>query len=247
MVHLARNLTAWSPLGFRNGSNGLASGNDLNEATLHAVYELLERNSLEHLNDSLDGRINIDPATVDLPECAGLIERIHDSDAILEIAAVPNRWGIPCFVAYVWSYDFPVFAVGSGAHSSVGVALTRAITESVQSRLTAITGSRDDLPPVYGHVQRSVVRPPGVPSDLASFGDAIAAMEIAEFADVGSEVRWISRKIQDFTGVEPIMVDLSTSPDFAVAKVVAPGLRFAGRHVVPRPRYETAAAGGGAS
>ncbi len=237
MVHMARNLTpGWSPLGMRNGSNGLASGNDLNEATLHAIYELLERNSLEHLTRSIDGRININPASVDEPGCAELIEKIHDTDAIFEIAMVPNRWGIPCFVAYVWSYDFPVFSVGSGAHSSVGVALSRAITESVQSRLTAISGSRDDLPPMYAHVQRRSGERPAVPRELTPFGEVVA-VRAPEFKDIGAEVSWISRKIEALTGVEPIMVDLSTSEDFAIAKVVAPGLRFADRHVVPRPRY----------
>ncbi|ONF67861.1 YcaO-like family protein [Amycolatopsis keratiniphila] len=238
MVHMARNLTSdWSPLGMRNGSNGLASGNNVPEATLHAVYEVLERNSLRHLTTSLDGRVNIDPASVEDPACAELIDKILDADAVFEIAMVPNRWGIACFVAYVWSHDFPVFSVGSGAHASVGVALSRAITESVQSRLTAISGTRDDLAPMYAHVQRRSGELPPVPRDLASFAEISSEGGGPEFDDVEAELAWISRRIQDFTGVEPIAVNLSTSEDFAVVKVVAPGLRFADRHVVPRPRY----------
>ncbi|MFE0508564.1 YcaO-like family protein [Streptomyces sp. NPDC058964] len=237
MIHMARNLTpGWSPLGMRNGSNGLASGNDLAEATLHAIYEVLERNSLEHLTKSVEGRITVDPATVDEPTCAELIDRIRATDAVFEITMVPNRWGLPCFVAYVWSYDFPVFSVGTGAHSSVGVALSRAITEAVQSRLTAIAGSRDDLAPMYAHVQRGTGLKPVGPPELVPFAD-VADRGHVEFDDVTEEVSWISRRIEEHTGVEPILVDLSTADDFAVVKVVAPGLRFADRHVVPRPRY----------
>jgi ribosomal protein S12 methylthiotransferase accessory factor len=237
LVHLARNtIFKWSPLGMRTGSNGLASGNDISEATLHAIYELLERDSLGRLTPSLHGRINIDPLSVNEPSCAQLIERIRATDSVFEISMVPNRWGIPCFVAYLWSYDFPVFSIGSGVHSSVGVALSRAITESAQSRLTAISGSRDDLAPLSGRVWRGSGQKPSGPPELASYQD-IVALDIPKFEDIAAEASWISRRISDITGVEPIMVDLSTSDDFAVVKVVAPGVRSAERHVVPRPWY----------
>ena len=84
--------------------------------------------------------------------------------------------------------------------------------------------------------ERSGQRPTS-PSDLVRFADATATIEAAEFADIAAETLWIGRKIEEVTKVEPIVVDLSTSADFAVVKVVAPGLRFADRHAVPRPRY----------
>jgi len=79
-----------------------------------------------------------------------------------------------------------------------------------------------------------------VPTELVPFADTVAAIEKTEFTDLAAEVLWISRKIQQFTGVEPIAVDLSTSADFSVVKIIAPGLRFANRHVAPRPRYAAA-------
>ncbi|MFJ3229024.1 YcaO-like family protein [Streptomyces sp. NPDC086783] len=54
---------------------------------------------------------------------------------------LPDRWGIPCFAAFVWSEDFALLTAGSGAHSSASVALSRDNTEAVQSRLTLINGS----------------------------------------------------------------------------------------------------------
>jgi ribosomal protein S12 methylthiotransferase accessory factor len=232
-VRISRNpARGWSPLGLRDGSNGLASGNDIHEATLHAVYELLER-------DCLAGpvaRVNLDPATVDEPDCAALIERIRATDCLFEIAMVPNRWGLPCFVAYLWSHDHPVFSIGSGMHSSVGVALSRAITEAAQSRLTAISGGRDDLVPLSARVWRDSGRKPSGPPELASYRDIVAS-DIPAFEEVDAEVSWIARRVAGATGVEPIVVDLSTSDDFAVVRVVAPGLRGPDGPVVPRPRY----------
>jgi ribosomal protein S12 methylthiotransferase accessory factor len=236
-VHLSRNAAlGWSPLGIRNGSNGLASGNDIHEATLHALYELLERDSLGILTPAPTGRIDLDPATVSDPNCAELIEKICAADCLFEITMVPNRWGIPCFLAYLWSYDHPVFSIGSGVHSSVDVALSRAITEAAQSRLTAISGSRDDLAPLSTRVWQGSGRKPSGPPEVASYQD-IVATDIPTFADVAAEVSWIARRVADVTEVEPIMVDLSTSDDFAVCKVVAPGLRMPNTHAIPRPQY----------
>jgi ribosomal protein S12 methylthiotransferase accessory factor len=237
VVHLTRNpATEWSPLGLRNGSNGLASGNDLHEATLHALYELLERDSLGRLTPAPAGRIDLDPATVHEPDCAELIEKIRAADCLFEISMVPNRWAMPCFVAYLWSVDHPVFSIGSGVHSSVGVALSRAITEAAQSRLTAISGSRDDLTPLPTRVWQDAGRKPDGPPHLASYRDIVAS-DIPRFDDVAAEVSWIAGRVAAVTGVEPIRVDLSSSDDFAVCKVVAAGLRIPDDFVVPRPRY----------
>jgi ribosomal protein S12 methylthiotransferase accessory factor len=226
-------LTEWQPRVLRVSSNGLASGNSADEATLHAAYEAVERDVLRSLTDPTC-RATIDTATVDDPVCRELIDRVNAGDVFLEVFSVTSRLPVPCFAAFVWSEDVPVLSGGSGAHSSVGVAMSRAITEAVQSRLTAISGVRDDLAAVYTYVHRGSTRKPTRHPNPVDFRDATAGLG-REFADVRDEVEWLSGAITGATGAEPLRVELSTMAEFSVAKVVCPGLYSRARHNLPWP------------
>ena len=121
----------WRPRGILRSSNGLASGNSLAEAALHALYEVIERDALAGDQARSPG-IPVDPGSVSDAGCAELVDRIRQAGAYLEIRLMPSRFGVPCFSCRIWSWDFPMFADGSGAHSSAAVALSRAITGAAQ-------------------------------------------------------------------------------------------------------------------
>jgi ribosomal protein S12 methylthiotransferase accessory factor len=222
-------------------SNGLASGNTHAEALTHALYEVIERDCTSTVGDTpLAQRVHIAPSTVDDSDCRELVERIERAKAWLEIVYVPNRWSLPCFVAYVWHEDLPVcLGTGSGAHSDPSVALSRAITEAAQSRLTFISGTRDDLEPrVYQRSGSSFVRP-------VTSGKRVAWKEVADrynlsFATDDAEATWLARNVASLSGCEPMVADLSVCDEIAVVKVVCPGLRFTGRHDIPRLEAEAA-------
>ncbi|MFJ3623877.1 YcaO-like family protein [Streptomyces iakyrus] len=234
--------TAWEPRGLRVASNGLASGNSMAEASLHALYEVMERDALSGLSARPgDARRNLRIETIDDPVVTPLIERIRASNVFLDVALVPNRWDVPCFAAFVWSEDFALLTAGSGAHSSSSVALSRAVTEAVQSRLTLINGSRDDLTANYAHVLRGATRKPARDPRAGDYEAAVASYRHA-FGDVEEELRWACRAVTDLTGHEPLAVDLSSCADFAVVKILCPGLRNSTRHVIPRPDYTTSSA-----
>lgn len=154
-----------------------------------------------------------------------LVDRIGHAGAHLEARLVPSRFGVPCFSCRVWSADFPVFAEGSGAHSSAAVALSRAITEAAQSRAGAIAGSRDDLASVHHVMRAGVVAEPPQPTGQVRWSD-LELPATPEFDVIDDELSWLSRAVAARTSVEPILVNLSTRAEFAVARVVAPGLRF---------------------
>ncbi|GAB2792377.1 YcaO-like family protein [Amycolatopsis magusensis] len=226
--------THWRPPGLYVESNGLASGNSTSEALLHALYEVIERDAVSAVAfDSGEGRLDIRAATIDDDVCAVLIERIRAADVHVKIDAIPNRWGLPTFLCFVWSEDFPVFSAGSGTHSSPGVALSRAITEAVQSRLTAISGTRDDLPGIYPHIRAGAVAEVFTAEARHAWGDL--QWSNPQFADVSSEADSVAQLVAATTGTEPIVVDLSTSADFAVVKVVCPGLTNTTHRKFPRP------------
>jgi ribosomal protein S12 methylthiotransferase accessory factor len=227
--------TSWRPPGLRPSTNGLASGNTYYEALVHAMYELIERDiSVQVAAKSCRQREYIDPATVRGGAAADLLQRISDAGVWVEIIHEPNPWEVPYFGCYVWSDDLPVLAAGAGVHSDPDVALSRAISEAVQSRLTIIAGTRDDIDPaVYTQSQGQAARPT-VASDLSTMAE-VYDRYTADFQSFAEEADWLARKLTARgRGVEPKVCVIADEEAFAVVKVVAPGLEFLGQHSLPR-------------
>lgn len=140
---------------FAFSHNGLASGNHPVEATLHALYEVIERDSLARLGSGAGHRVHLERCDVIAldarlpPEIGQLAEQIRRADLSLVLLRVPSATAIHTMMAVV--IDPAAFSgasmvnVGTGAHLSPVVAAIRAITEAAQSRLTFIHGSREDL------------------------------------------------------------------------------------------------------
>ncbi|MEU3765294.1 YcaO-like family protein [Amycolatopsis keratiniphila] len=222
----------WLPPGLLWSSNGLASGNSRQEASLHALYEVVERDAVSQESSSIPSDL-LDPASVDDRTCADLIDKVQSAGAALTISRVPSRFGIPCFGAKVWDADFPVACLGWGAHLDPYVAISRAVTEAVQSRLTAIAGSRDDLPPIYQQVRAGSGEVTKSAGPLAQLSDLLPDGPGA-FHDVTSELAWVCERIQHGGGAEPLLVDLTTAAEFAVVKVILPGANLDIERVHPR-------------
>jgi ribosomal protein S12 methylthiotransferase accessory factor len=210
---------SWKPAGLWPSSNGLASGNCLPEAALHALYEVIERDAISQ--QSIQNATYVDLDSIENTACAEMVQRILGAGATLLLSRLPNRFGVPCFGAEVWSPDFPVTTLGWGAHLAADVAVSRAITEAAQSRLTAITGSRDDLPPVYNYAKHGPNEPPTPPSELVPWAECAAAVH-EPFADLTEELTWLCGTVHTGLGTEPLLVDLSTREDFSVVKVIVP-------------------------
>ena len=143
-------------------SNGLASGNTPDEAIAHGLLEVIERDCIADFKAMAETarrkrRINPEHVANADPALATLLERIHRADVNLEIWDITNDLSVPTFMAQVFELGSPSNGMlgapvpkpsaGYGCHLDPITALIRAITEAVQSRLTSIAGSRDDLPP----------------------------------------------------------------------------------------------------
>lgn len=221
IVTVPRDQQTWSPPGLSWSTNGLASGNSEEEACLHALYEVIERDAVTRRISGMPVEY-IEPASITDPGCAELIERITDAGATLRITRVPSQFDVPCFGATVWSPEFPVICLGWGAHLDAGVAVSRAVTEAVQSRLTVIAGSRDDIPPIYNIVRVSTEEPPPADGTVIPWSEA-ENVGPGSFDDLDEELAWVCAKTTEVNGVEPLCVDLSTTEEIAVVKVLAPG------------------------
>ena len=230
----------WRKFLLSQSSNGLASGNTTAEAVIHALYEVIERDcTSEVAHVPVRRRRYLDPDSVDDEHCAELIELIRRTGAWLEIVYVPNRWELPCFVSYLWHEDLAAcLATGSGVHSDPAVALSRAVTEAAQSRLTFISATRDDLDPSVYRLSSSASGRPSTPENRLSWKELVAGRFDRQFASDEAEARWLAEQVAESSGCEPLVVDLAQRPEFAVTKVLCPGMRFEGRHDIPRLEAE---------
>lgn len=126
---------AAEPALFGWSTNGLASGNTLQEATLHGLLEVLERDTI-----ALDAARS-EAAAVACdglpPALAQRAARWAEDGVQLELRWLPNAVGLPCFEATLHEPGHPVTprARGWGLHLDREVALVRAVSEAAQSRL----------------------------------------------------------------------------------------------------------------
>lgn len=219
---------------FHVTSNGLACGNTLAEAELHALLETVERHALHE--DYADGgrdRTLVDPATVTDPYCRNLIDTFLGAGMWLEIAWVGNVFGLPVCAAYIWSEDYPIIFAGSGCHFRPGIALSRALTEAAQSRLTCIAGTRDDLDSHENAFAASPERP--ALAELPVRAWPVAHPLEPEDKDLAGHLGSIAFTVGAVTGYEPVTFTLHDSPAYAAVKVVAPGLEMRITRSIPRP------------
>ncbi|WP_046004054.1 YcaO-like family protein [Pseudoalteromonas rubra] len=142
---------------FLKGTNGLASGNHIAEAILHGMYEVIERDALtmwELAGEQRQALDMIELSQVPYPDVQSLLERLQANGVIAALWHVTSDIGIPTFTCQL--IDDPGSALnravpsasGHGCHLDIEIAMKRAINEAIQSRVTLISGSRDDMFPV---------------------------------------------------------------------------------------------------
>ena len=130
-------------------TNGLASGNSLDEATLHGLLEVLERDALA-MNRGRNASVRVD--NDELPEAFRTWAAQWDRLGVeLVVRHLPNDFDLPCFEAHLHEAASPDvnLARGSGLHLDRDIALARAVCEAAQSRLSFIHGGRDDITRFY--------------------------------------------------------------------------------------------------
>ena len=139
---------------FWASSNGLAAGNHVVEATVHAVCEVIERDAMAvwlAAGGRRRGGGLVDLATITDPEAVGVLAALASARAVAAVWDVTGDTGVATYACDLSERpDEPRWALrgvfgGQGCHLDSRVALVRALTEAIQSRLTQIAGSRDDM------------------------------------------------------------------------------------------------------
>jgi ribosomal protein S12 methylthiotransferase accessory factor len=152
-VHLDR--TVVNPR-FWISSDGLASGNNWHEATLHGLLERIERDACVLWDvGGLARRYarRIDPNSIEDDEVREMLKRIFSANFDLALFDVTSDLEVAAVVALLRPKGHEGLlrhvdvTMGAGASLYPSTAAARAISEAVQSRMTFIAGARDDLSP----------------------------------------------------------------------------------------------------
>jgi ribosomal protein S12 methylthiotransferase accessory factor len=128
---------------FRYHTNGIASGNTIEEAILHSVLELIERDawSVCEYREKANADVIVEDGTL----CASLIRKFSDSGVEIHLKDLTSDIGIPTIGAAaddVRTKDPELLTIGVGTHLNPEVAAVRALTEVAQSRTTHKHGSK---------------------------------------------------------------------------------------------------------
>lgn len=215
----------------RPSTSGLASGNTLGEAILHALFEVIERNVVSCPDDERPTRF-VDPDDLG-PEEAQLVERLRAAEIDVLLVEVGSRLAIPTF--RVFSVDRQLgqahLAIsGQSTHVDPHRAVRRALYELFQSRVVAIQGSREDL---IRHMEQwqeplSAVRARlGLLAMMAQAGGRSRLLEQPRppLRDLGELLHRLCSRLADLGFEDVIYTDL-TDPEVnvPVARVRVPGL-----------------------
>ena len=218
---------------FPPNSNGLASGNNLLEAISHGICEVVERDAITLWTlRSAEERAatELDLSTVNDEVCRELLDKFAAATITVKVWDVTSDVGLPCFRCGIAESDqdplhFGYSGRGFGCHPSRSVALSRALTEAAQGRLTYIAGSRDD-------VSRSAYDRMRNPSAVPNSPEPQAAQKRDYFVvsdwDCLTLADDLERELASLVacGIQRVIAVDLTREEFgiAVTKVVIPGL-----------------------
>ena len=223
---------------FASSSNGLASGNHLLEAISHGICEVVERDAttLWSFRDrgAQESR-EVDLATVDDTACGQVLEKFERAGLGVQVWETTTDVGIAAFACLIRNKEGDPMrlippAAGMGCHPSRSIALLRALTEAAQSRLTLITGSRDDLgADRYTHYLHPAIQAiESKPSTTRRFGDA----PDWDSDTLDGDIDWELDRLRDSGIKQVIAVDLTKGAfGLPVVRVIIP--RLEGHYEIP--------------
>jgi ribosomal protein S12 methylthiotransferase accessory factor len=211
-------------------TNGLAAGNCLSEAILHGLYELIERDATA-FGATLQRGVAVDMATIPA-DARAIADRASERGIAVHCFAFANDLEVP--VSYVVvddekAADPMLINAGAGCHLDPTVALCRALTEALQSRLCVIAGAREDLDEHEMRRTRSYV---DARNDFLAWKRGWAP---GSFGDIGSggsdsingDLRTLVERLHQRGFPHLLCADL-TLPGlpFRVCRTIVPGFEF---------------------
>ncbi len=152
MVDTVYTLPSPHPVAFPRSTRGLAAGPTLHAAIIHAALEILERASVAEAEryPRSHPELRIDPASVGGPLASRVLSRLQVSDLVAGIWLIPAEHGLPVFRCQVIETEghreiAPLPGEGFACDFTYDRALSAALMEAAQARVTALAGGREDI------------------------------------------------------------------------------------------------------
>jgi len=224
---------------FATSTNGLASGNHILEAVSHALCEVIERDatSLWRAGRHVGMRapMRVDPDTIDDPDCRSIIETFRRAQFDIGIWDTTTDVGVPSFrcVLVDRAQEFGHIGEGAGCHPSREIALSRALTEAAQVRMTYILGSREDIL-VKDYSTETLARRNLAANEKlrrAAPSRHFHSVETHDFESFNEEVDWLVGRLKAIGLKQVIVVDLTQAEyGLPVVRAIVPGLEGSDQH-----------------
>ncbi len=132
---------------FKSNTNGLASGNTLNEAILHGIFEVIERDAWSIFELTKKNSKQIDLESIESEIINDILNKFQKEDINIKLMDLTADINIPTIAASSDDKqlkDPGLLTLGVGTHLNPEIAILRALTEVAQSRATQIQGARED-------------------------------------------------------------------------------------------------------
>jgi putative methanogenesis marker protein 1 len=214
----------------RPNTNGLASGNKLEEAIFHGLTEVIERDAwslveayhipspnIQNIGDGMIGE---------------LLSKFSNAMVAVYLKDITSDIGIPTCAAAsddLKLKDPALLMSGAGTHTNANVAILRALTEVAQSRLTQIHGAREDtinakLYKQAGYEKIKQYNKNWFDTSWTKDYREIRSYDTDDFLD---DIKYILSRLKEVGIDRVIVVDLTRDEiGIPVVRVIVPGLEL---------------------
>lgn len=132
---------------FKSNTNGLASGNVIEEAVFHGITEVVERDAWSIFEAKRQFKVEVTCEDTKNPLIQGIISKFKEAEVDVKLVDLTADVKITTIAAVSDDKvlkDPALLTLGVGTHLDPEVAAIRALTEVAQSRATQIHGTRED-------------------------------------------------------------------------------------------------------
>ena len=213
---------------FRTSTNGIASGNTLEEAIFHSLCELVERDAWS----LVEACNHAGPVITDVthPVAMELLDKFRIAGVEVILRDITSDFGVPTIAAVSDDLQFrdpTLLCIGMGTHLCKEIAILRALTEVAQSRATQIHGAREDTQSTHflsrvGYDRAKRLHKKWFSSEpTISYGD----MPSYHHDDFLDDIHMVLDTLKD-GGLDRVLVVNLTRPEIGipVVRVIVPGL-----------------------
>jgi ribosomal protein S12 methylthiotransferase accessory factor len=226
-------------------SNGCASGNTIEEAILHGLFELIERDCV---GIWWYNRLRLPEVALESfaePYFDRMIAYLGKHRRCLRVIDLTNDLLVPAFAAVSWREDGKSILFGTAAHLNAKMAITRAITE-LNQRLPFAMRIDGGLPVSSGAAEDRVAnwlrqQSIGAQSYLEPLAGSVRRKEdYLEWLsdDILVDVTHVIDRLS-FLGSDTIVLNMSKAEiELPTVRVVVPGLRHSWARLAPGRLYD---------